>query len=306
MKKKLAAILACHNRKVKTIKCLESLFSQTPASVRIEAFLYDDGSTDGTSEEVAKRFSDVHIIHGKGDAYWSGGMRSAFIQAIENDFDFYLWLNDDVELFPDAIAKLTSAYDALVLANKNLSVISGGVMDPVSAQTTYAGIALQKSLLPLRFKLVLPDAERPIECDTCLGNVLLIPRPVVQVVGSIGPAYEHSLGDLDYGLRLRGAGGHVYLAPGHVGNCEPNRKPGIWDRANLSLSERWGIVGRPLGFPMRPWFSFVRTHGGILWPLLLILPYWRLFVPSQLTQLIDTRRRSCGSEPVRAHRQPGA
>ena len=51
---KIATLLTCHNRKEKTLKCLNSITAQhIPKQVgKIDVFLVDDGSTDGTSEAV--------------------------------------------------------------------------------------------------------------------------------------------------------------------------------------------------------------------------------------------------------------
>ena len=94
---RIAALLTCFNRKEKTRKCLESLFAVRPNS---DVYLVDDGSTDGTSELIAELFPNVHIIIGSGDLYWSRGMYTAWKEAIKEDYDYYLWLNDDVELRP--------------------------------------------------------------------------------------------------------------------------------------------------------------------------------------------------------------
>ena len=47
--KTIAVLLTCHNRKVKTISCLKSLYEATlPKGFSLEIFLVDDGSVDGT------------------------------------------------------------------------------------------------------------------------------------------------------------------------------------------------------------------------------------------------------------------
>ena len=67
----IAVLIACHNRKTSTLKCLEALFSQNKASAGFEfdVYLVDDGSTDGTSTAVAALYPHVNIIQGTGDLF---------------------------------------------------------------------------------------------------------------------------------------------------------------------------------------------------------------------------------------------
>ena len=102
----VAVLLTCHNRKFQTLQCLESLFLQQRLNVdfRIEVFLVDDASTDGTAYETRIQYPEVNIIQGNGNLYWNRGMRLAWeTAASKNKYDYYLWLNDDTFLKPNAI-----------------------------------------------------------------------------------------------------------------------------------------------------------------------------------------------------------
>ena len=118
---------------------------------------------------------------------------------------------------------------------------------------------------------------------------MLVPRATVQAVGSIGARYVHTLGDLDYGLRVRNAGGWVGLAPGYLGTCARNPHAARWFDPVLPLAERWRLLADPKGFPVRPWLAFARAHGGRLWPAHALRPFWRLLVPAALGRLFVHR-----------------
>ena len=94
---RIAAIITCHNRKDKTLACLKSLLQIAPT---IDVYLTDDGSTDGTSEAVRQQCPQVQIIQGDGNLFWSRGMYIAWKEAVKSDYEYYLWLNDDVVLYP--------------------------------------------------------------------------------------------------------------------------------------------------------------------------------------------------------------
>src|SRR6266545_6846519 len=110
----VAVTLTCFNRKQTTLRCLRTLHEQSGQdNYRLACFLTDDASTDGTSDAVKAEFPQVHILPGTGDLFWGGGMHLAMAAAMELKPDFVLWLNDDVILKPDALARLLAAYHDL-------------------------------------------------------------------------------------------------------------------------------------------------------------------------------------------------
>ena len=112
---RLAILMTCHNRKESTIVCLELLFNnELPVNFNIDVFLVDDGSTDGTTAAVNTAFPKVIVIKGNGQLFWNRGMRLAWEQATLNkQYDFYLWLNDDIELFKDSLEVIFNDYHNL-------------------------------------------------------------------------------------------------------------------------------------------------------------------------------------------------
>lgn len=94
MGQRLTAVLASHNRKVKTLTCLSSLAAQRDVDASVEVVLLDDASPDGTGAEVAAAFPDVRVLTGDGQRFWNGGMRLGMDAALESDPDLVLWLKD--------------------------------------------------------------------------------------------------------------------------------------------------------------------------------------------------------------------
>ena len=74
----IATIITCHNRKEKTLTCLENLMNQEAVGgIDLKVYLVDDGSTDGTGDMVKQSFPHVNMLQGDGTLYWNGGMRFA-------------------------------------------------------------------------------------------------------------------------------------------------------------------------------------------------------------------------------------
>jgi GT2 family glycosyltransferase/glycosyltransferase involved in cell wall biosynthesis len=271
----IAALLTCHNRREYTLACLESLRATAIPGITIDVHLVDDASNDGTAEAVAAAFTDVEIHRGTGDLFWGGGMRLAFTRAVPTRPDYLLWLNDDVVLDPDALKRLLATYATLCAGRQPLSIVAGSARDPQTGATTYGGVRRTSLLRRMAFAQVAPT-DTPQSCDTMNGNVVLVPRSVYSVVGNIDERFTHAMGDLDYGLRARSAGCHVFLAPGHVGTCSVNPLAGTFRDATLSRHERLSRVASPKGLPLAEWAAFCRRHGGPLWPALALSPYVRL------------------------------
>ncbi len=277
----IAVIMTCFNRKEKTLASLAGLFNQKlPPHVVLTVYLVDDGSTDGTSEAVRKSYPTVELIEGNGSLFWNGGMRRAFAEAIASDPDFYLWLNDDTLLYPDAINKALSTYQILQAQGELLSVVIGSTCDPETQLLTYGGMIQKYWWHPLKFKLRQPG-DQPLRCDTMNGNFVLIPRNIGKKVGNLDPNFIHSTGDMDYGLRVKQNGGSVWIVPGYIGTCAVNSLVGdCWADPKLPVWDRLKKVNQPKGLPIGEWKVFSQRHAGIFWPIFWLLPYFRLLLAS--------------------------
>jgi GT2 family glycosyltransferase len=269
-------MMTSHNRREKTLACLGELFTQElPAGCRLEVYLTDDRSTDGTAVAVGERFPGVRILAGDGSLFWNGGMRLAFGEALKGNHDYYLWLNDDTLLDPGAIASLLRTH-AEVSGRAGAGVIVVGTTRlPHDGRPTYGGVVRQSRLRRTHFSLVEPAAA-PVECETMNGNCVLIPLAVATGVGNLDTAFVHSMGDFDYGLRACAEGFSVWVMPGFVGVCEKNPVVGTFCDGALSLRERWRHMRSSKGLPPAEWRVFCKRHSGLAWPLYFLWPYLRV------------------------------
>jgi GT2 family glycosyltransferase len=287
---RLAVLITCHNRRLKTLACLEALMHQQLGlpNVKIQVYLVDDGSTDSTGAAVQAAYPGIKVLLGDGNLFWNGGMRLAFAEAIKSNYDYYLWLNDDTLLYPNALETLLTIGDRLARQGHRRAIIVGATQDPVTGELTYGGMEKTGRWHPLKFRPVQPgEAEKP--CLTMNGNCVLISREVVQAVGNLDPAFTHSTGDMDYGLRNQQQAGSVWLAPGYLGTCEYNPlRQGAWENPNLTVWERWEKINQPRGLPLKEWKTFSYRHAGWLWAFYWLLPYTRLMLKS----ILDPLRRN--------------
>lgn len=116
--------MTCHNRKSKTLATLESLFQQRSIDeIGHKVYLVDDGSTDGTSQAVQQKYPQVKLFSGDGNLFWNGGMRIAFSEAMKDEPDYYLWLNDDTVLASEALNTLLTTSRQLFEQGEKKAII---------------------------------------------------------------------------------------------------------------------------------------------------------------------------------------
>jgi len=232
MKPLIAVLITCYNRKEKTLICLQSLFKQTGLGDRfiIEVFLVDDGCTDGTAEFINFHFPNINIIKGNGNLYWNRGMHLAWDNAVKiNDFDFYLWLNDDTYLFNNSLNNLIKDF-------KTNSIIVGSTKSLINYNITYGGFKNNT--------LLIPNGNIQV-VDYFNGNCVLIPNTVFKSIGNLDPTFHHALGDFDYGLRAKKNGFKIYISSFFVATCESHIDIPNWRNTKFKLNKRLIYLYKP-------------------------------------------------------------
>lgn len=266
---RIAALLTSHNRRDLTVACIEGLANQVGFEGTLDVVLLDAGSTDGTAEAVEGRFPNAVVLRGNDRQFWSRGMHEAWKHALAQGYDLYLWVNDDTLLDEDALVRVLNTHQKVSSGGASPALVVGSTRDPSTGEISYGGRVIPDPSAPLRFELLEPDTAEPRPAATMNGNFVLVPQEVVDRIGIVDDVYFHGLGDFDYGLRARRAGCGVWVAPGTVGACSPNR----W-----STQGRWARLRQVFGrrrTRFLPWYTFVRRWGGPRWPLSLVGLYAR-------------------------------
>ena len=277
------------------MRCLAALADQPPFQAE-DLFLVDDGSSDGTGEAVGAMLPAAHVIRGSGDLFWNGGMRLAWDAALAApaDYTHFLWLNDDVVLFPGALAALLEDA-AEVTPDDGAVIVAGATADPDTGKPTYGGQRAARRSRPLRLRVVAPvGAPDPVQ--TVSGNVVLVSAEAERRLGNLDPTFEHIYGDLDYGFRAGAAGIPIFQASALAGTCSGpspvsgahDPQLGRWSRIRARLSAETKVHGRD-------WRRFLRRHSGLgpLWWLYSVSPYVRLLLGGE-----PSKRSPDGTSPA--------
>jgi len=257
---RVTALLACHNRRESTLSSLDAFFrQQLPASIFLSAIVVDDGSSDGTAAAVRASYPAAEVLREPGDLFWARSMAKAEEVALQDAPDCLLWLNDDVVLDRDGLARMLRVAES----KSDACVVVGAVRDPKSGSVTYSGLR-RPGLHPLHVERVAPQG-RPVAVTAFNGNVVLVPRSAGILIGSIDGDFEHAMADLDYGLRAIRVGVEVLLAPETVGTCPANTSGRAWLSPTLSTPDRIRALFGPKGIPARSLARFLRRHAGSTW-----------------------------------------
>jgi GT2 family glycosyltransferase len=222
-KLKVVAILASHNRAALTQKLLTSLEYQiSDGNFSVDVVAVDDGSKDETSA-ILKNSPLVRLVHtGDGSLYWAASMAIAEKIALEmldkdesEESKFILWLNDDVDLMPNALSS------AIIHADKHPgSIIVGHTISKMDEKLTY-GSFYRSGKHPLSFKLQTSDLSiaKP---QTFNGNFVLVPFGAATIIGGINGDFSHGMADIEYGIRATKGEISIVNLPTAVGYCERN------------------------------------------------------------------------------------
>jgi GT2 family glycosyltransferase len=250
--KRIAILMTVFNRRETTLRCLRQVAEQhyDQNNYSIDIYLTNDGCTDGTPEAIKEKYPLVHIIQGDGNLFWARGMRLAWDMAAKQDYDYYLWLNDDTHLFKNAIDMVL----AKAKETDDKAILVGATKDESTNECTYGII--------IKGKKIAPNGELQ-EGYGMNGNFVLISRKIFQLLGNIDSHYHHAGGDIHYGLLARERGVPVYLLGDYIGTCDAHDKSDKWADPNVPFRERWRSLNLPNGMPLGILFYQQRTFYGL-------------------------------------------
>jgi GT2 family glycosyltransferase len=104
-RKSIYIIIPAYNRKATTLACLENLKS-TDDLEKYQTIVIDDGSTDGTALAIQSLYSNVIVLEGNGNLWWSGAIKMGMEYAYRQGAEYFIWLNDDCLPDPEALPLL--------------------------------------------------------------------------------------------------------------------------------------------------------------------------------------------------------
>jgi GT2 family glycosyltransferase len=209
---KVTVVVLNWNGGADTIECLESLAPLSAAGHQI--VMVDNGSTDGSLEQVRLNFTYVRVIDVGENRGFAGGNNVGIRAAIEDGAEYVLLLNNDTVVAPDLIEELLrvaqTTPDAGVLgpkiyyyAEQDRIWSAGGFWDKKARCFEQLG-----------------DGERDEGqfdkiCDTefVVGCAMFVPAQVFRDVGLLDEQFFLNYEEIDFSYRVRCAGYRAIYVP---------------------------------------------------------------------------------------------
>ncbi|MGK7874694.1 MAG: glycosyltransferase family 2 protein [Xenococcaceae cyanobacterium] len=248
-------IIPVHNRKNITLKCLENL-NQQGSLQRYHVVVVDDGSTDGTTEAIYSLYPEVTVLAGDGNLWWTGAIKKGMKYAISQEAEYLIWLNDDCYPKKGAIEKLLN-----VCKNNPLVIAGCQSLEPDTCHPSYGGIVCQNNhILP-----VYASDNSDFECDGLNGNLVCIPKKVIEVIGypndKLFPQYH---GDTTYTHLAKKRGYKLLICNESVAFCKNDHPHVSWVTPDRPLLEFWREYFRiKSAFYWKAEFAYYREMLGI-------------------------------------------
>ena len=210
-----ALILPVHNRKAYTSAILNQLTTQIAAlktepsdKPTIHIVVVDDGSTDGTAESINQNFTEVHLLKGDGQLWWTGAIATGMRHVQQHlQTDYTVWLNDDITLADDFVSQLIEHCQASLHQN----TITGGIVCDQSHPDwiVFGGVIASQ---PINNTQQFKNASI-LKVDTLNGNIVVMPTQLVTDIGlPNSERFRHYGGDYEYICRAKELGYEVQLS----------------------------------------------------------------------------------------------
>lgn len=283
--KEIAVLLTCHNRKRKTLACLQSFFAaDKPNNYRFKIYVVDDGSTDGTADAIKAFYPAIRVVVGDGSLFWAGGMRLAWKTALnEKEYDAFLLLNDDVLLKKDFLCNLIATEEFALKEDGKTGIYSSATIDGVTKEFTYGAYNVTKHLFKMRIHFVVPT-NAPEPCQLTNANILWISKETVDAIGILDNNYTHAIADFDYSLRAIEKGIPVYLTP-HLGGLCSNDHSINQEIVDAPLKERIAYLKSPKGLSYNEYLYYIRKHFPFFLPIEFTTLWFRTLFPKMWVKL---------------------
>lgn len=206
-------ILTCNQRRL-TMRCLKSLTGFT--GMGREIVLVDNGSTDGTADEVRRRFPDVQVLVSKNNLGVAAG-RNLGLSVCSGKFLMVLD-NDTI-----ASASTIEAMATYLAAHNDVGVLAPCLVSPgglvQESFKDYPGLGLKlRNLLRGRRSDGLIERGSLTVCEPfyVIGAAQMFSRKVYEQAGPYDNRIFYGPEDADFCMAVRAAGKRVVYNPEFV------------------------------------------------------------------------------------------
>jgi len=216
METALTIVIVNWNTKEDLMTCLSILKERSRVPL-FEVLVVDNGSKDGSSEEVHKEYPWVRLLENERNLGFAKAANDALRQMKGR---YALLLNPDAQVKEGAIESLFSFMDQhpeAGVAGAQLLNSDGSKQNSIANFPSLATELLNKSLLrwlcPKKFLGKERDYSEPVEVDSVIGACMMARRDALDQVGLLDEDYFLFLEETDWCYRMKKAGWKIYHVP---------------------------------------------------------------------------------------------
>lgn len=213
MDKKVSIILLNYKGTKDTLSCIESL--EKIEYDNFEIIIVENDSPDDSYEVLSEAIGNKHtLIKSPSNGGFAKGNNIGINYALEKGTDFVLLLNNDTLVEKDFLREMINCYHR----NKTVGMVGCKILYESRRDLIWYG----GGELNLKRFYGLHHGEGQKDCEDFntekevtfnTGCVMLIPREVIQKIGTLPEEYFLYYEDVDYSLSVQEAGYKIYYCP---------------------------------------------------------------------------------------------
>src|SRR3989337_2044819 len=210
----VAIIVLNYNKKKDILECLDSIFNLDYNE--FEVIVVDNGSSDGSAEEIKTKYPNVHLIESKKNLGASGGRNLGIKYATENfDYKFLFFLDNDITIKENALSEMANSF----CSKENIGIVS-----PKCYVKNAPGIIKYAGGISVNFftgqiydigggEKDEGQFEIPMFRMSC-GGLFLVGKSVIDKIGNFDENFNpYGWEDIDFSIRVRKSGYKIFYNP---------------------------------------------------------------------------------------------
>jgi GT2 family glycosyltransferase len=209
---KVAIIILNYNGSHHLKGCFDSLTELDYPKDRLEVILIDNGSDDGSQQEMRDSHQWVRLIENERNIGFSGGCNQG--AAASRDSEVHVFLNNDMRVEPRWLAELVAPIVRGECQATSAKMFSwdGKLINSVGGGMNFHGIGIQTGYMELPG----PEHDVPRKTLFACGGAMAIDAQVFREVGGFDQEFFAYYEDVDLGWRLWILGHSIHYVPSAV------------------------------------------------------------------------------------------
>lgn len=205
-----------------------SLDSVVKSSLPLDAYIVDNGSTDGSQEFIQKNYPQFIFYQSPTNSGFGAANNIAMEYALEHNYDYVYLLNQDAWVMSDTIETLVEQHKQ----NPEFGILSplqtNAEMTKLDRNFAYNSVAKT----PIISDFIFNNVREIYEVESIMAAHWLISRECLLIVGGFSSLFRHYGEDDDYLLRAKYKGLKKAVVPSVIG---------VHDREFRELTKRQDV-----------------------------------------------------------------